>query len=194
MLHGTSTLELAVIVICDSVGRADWVVFCFAVARRNAGIVGTFKLVDAVHKAKVLEVDVGVPGADRVPFVRTSACLVLEDFGVVVLDSADPIVGQVDFPVLPPAVVPVSDPIHSTNWQVLVGAVGDVLVWVFGRYLHHAPSVVRFDCRRLVQFAKVFVGLVVLSADGRIAVRAEAREGRKGARECENSQHYKTRT
>ena len=147
---GTSAVELTLIIIGDSFGRANGVVLEVTIARRLACIVRAFKLMDTMHKAQVFEIDVGIPGAHGVPLIRALAHLVLENQRIIILDAANAFICQVDVPVLSSTVVSIGDSVDAANWQVLIGAVGLVFVGVVRGDFDYASAIVRLDGGRFI--------------------------------------------
>ena len=140
---------------------------------------------DTVHKAEVFEVDIRVASAHRMPLVGALARFVLENERVVILDSADAIIGQVDRLEHAPTIIAVGDSVDPAHRFELRRAVLDQLVGVFRRNLENALTVVGLHRGRFVQLAEVGIGFVVLAADRSGSVGTKGLQAPNQNRGCE---------
>jgi len=51
---------------------------------------------NTMHKTQILKIDIRVPGANGMPFIRALTDLINENTGVIILDSANTLIGQID--------------------------------------------------------------------------------------------------
>jgi hypothetical protein len=116
MFGSRSTVQLALIIESDSFCGTNGIIFSFTITRGSACIMGTLQLMDTMHEAKILKVNIRVPGANRMPFIRAVTNLIFENCSIIILDPTDSIIGQVNGLEHPSTVISICDSIYSTNW------------------------------------------------------------------------------